>query len=114
MSKPQAARTTSAAKSISPTSVKLDAAPSVKSQFEQSRASTPSQTQSGSAMVKQDAPKPAPRPSPSMAAGPDAAAFNARWKAERAQAEKAQRRAKFIAEHKAQCQGRSVNRSRSD
>lgn len=114
MSKPQAARTTSAAKSISPTSVKLDAAPSVKSQFEQSRSATPSQTQSGSRMVKQDQPQPAPRPSPSLAAGPDAAAFNARWRAERAQADKAQRRAKFVAERKAQCQGRSVNRSHSD
>ena len=114
MSKPQAARTTSAAKSISPTSVKLDAAPSVKSQFEQSRASTPSQTQSGSAMVKQDAPKPAPRPSPSMATGPDAAAFNARWKAERDKADKAKRRAQFVAKRQSQSQTRAITRNRTD
>jgi len=114
MSASSSPRATSAAKSISPASDTFKNAPSVGARFEKSRMDTPPPVQSGSTMVKQDQPKPAPRPSPSLSAGPDAAAFNARWQAERDNADKAARRAKFIAQRKTQSQTRSIDRSRTD
>lgn len=46
----------------------------------------------GSKMIREDNPHPAPRPSPDWARGPDAAAFNARWRNEKRQAQLAQAR----------------------
>ncbi len=114
MTHPTGPRTTSAAKTISPSPESFSRASDVASAFEKSRTDTPSPAQSGSTMDKQDQPKPAPRPSPSLAAGPDAAAFNTRWQAERDNADKAARRAEFVATRKAASPTRTVTRSRTD
>ena len=111
MSAPKVPRTTSAAKAISPNAESFASAPKVRQAFKESRDATSARPAS---MVSQDRPRPVPRPSPGMARETDAAAFNARWQAEKAAADKANRRAAFLAKRKAQAKSRTRSRSRSD
>lgn len=67
----------------------------------------------GSQMVKQDRPKPVQRPSPALAHGPDGTSFNARWQAERRDADKDADRNARKATFKAKRQGQSHTRNRS-
>ena len=113
MSTPKSPRTTSAAKSVAPARETFRNAPGLGDAFAKDRAA-PAPPKRASSMVKQDRPKPAPRPSPGLAHGVDAAAFNARWEAERAAADKAKRRAAFFTERKKQAQARRITRSRND
>jgi hypothetical protein len=113
MTKPT--RTTSAAKAVSPAPERFRSAPSVGAAFARSHdAVNTNRTAQGSAIVKQDRPKPAPRPSPRLAHGPDAAAFQQRWRAEKAAADRGTRKAEFIAKRKAQAKARPRTRSRSE
>ena len=48
-------------------------------------------------MVRKDRPHPAPRPSPDLAQGSDAESFNARWSAEKSEADRATRRSAYEA-----------------
>lgn len=111
MSAPKPPRTTSTAKAISPAPESFADAPKVGAPFKQSRDAAPKRD---AAMVRQDRPKPAPRPSPGLAQAADAAAFNARWQAEKDAADKANRRAAFLAKRNKDAQARTVTRSRSD
>lgn len=111
MSAPNSPRTTSAAKAMSPNTESFASAPKVGPAFKESRDATAKRSAS---MVQQDRPKPAPRPSPGIAREADAAAFNARWQAEKAAADKANRRAAFLAKRKKDAQARTITRSRPD
>jgi len=113
MNKPT--RTTSAAKAVSPAPESFRSAPSVGAAFARSHdAAATNRPEHGSSMVKQDRPKPAPRPSPGLALGADAAAFQERWRAEKATADRGTRKAEFIAKRKAQAKTRPRTRSRSE
>lgn len=113
MTKPT--RTTSAAKTVSPAPDSFRSAPSVGTAFARSHDAVKTNRPShGSSMVKQDRPKPAPRPSPGLALGADAAAFQERWRTEKAAADRGTRRAEFIAKRRAQAKARPRTHSRSE